>query len=303
MATEKTELHKRIESGKQILVSEVSPPKSSDPAALRELVKGYAGKVHALGISDNRSGASMSALVAASLVLSESIEPILHICTRDRNRTALISDFLGAQALGIRNVLCTTGTHQTLGPSRMAKNVFDIDSIHLLAAYAGLSDDGSIVGEQGLDGGGPVCLGAAAAPYADPLEMQVIRLVKKVSAGARFLITQPVFDFERFGVWWNEVTGCGLHEKVAILAGIKPLTDAEEAKSYASQRPLPMVSEKMLDRLASKTSQEDQRATGIEMAIETIEQLSTMKGLRGFEIYGDTITVLDIIEKTGLGRD
>ena len=154
MAEEKTGLHQRIESGEPILVAETSPPRGVDPAPVVDLAKRYAGKVHALGVSDNRDRIGMSALVAASFVKEAGVEPILHVVTRDRNRIALVSDCLGAHALGIRNVFCTSGTHQTLSRPRAAKNVFDVDSIQLLAAFVDLATDGRLVGEQGVDGFG-----------------------------------------------------------------------------------------------------------------------------------------------------
>ena len=124
-----------------------------------------AGKVHAVGVSDNRERVSTSALAAASLIAAEGLEPILHVTTRDRNRIALVSEALGAQTLGIRNLLCTSGTHQTLGHFRAAKNVYDIDSIQLLKAYSGLPGDGGLLGEEhGLEGAGRFCLGAVASP-------------------------------------------------------------------------------------------------------------------------------------------
>ena len=89
----------------------------------------------------------MAALAAATLVAGEGIEPILHVTTRDRNRIALVSEVLGAQALGVRNVLCTSGSHQTLGRFRAAKNVYDVDSVQLVQAYAQLAADCSLVGE------------------------------------------------------------------------------------------------------------------------------------------------------------
>jgi len=230
----------------------------------------YAGKVHALGISDNRDRVSMSALAAASLVAGGGVEPILHVVTRDRNRIALVSECLGAQALGIRNILCTTGTHQTLGQFRAARNVFDIDSIQLLQAYAQLGENGSIVGEQSIHSEGPLCLGGTAAPFADPLELQLVRLAKKFAAGARFLITQPIFDIDRFAAWWKEVTQRGIHERVAMIAGVRILTDAEEAKQYAEKRPLPMMPESVLQRVASQSDKAAQRAAGIEIAVEMI---------------------------------
>ncbi len=305
MTEQKTKLQERIQSGRPILIAEVSPPTGSDPSPLRELARGFAGKVHAVGISDNRDGVCMSALAAASLVASEGVEPVLHVITRDRNRIALVSDCLGAAALGVRNVLCTSGTHQTLGRFRSARNVFDVDSIQLLQTVAGLGSDASVVGEEVIEPVGPLCLGGVASPCADPLPLQVMRLAKKVRAGAQFVITQPVFDLDRFDTWLKEVVGRGIHQQVAILAGIKVLTDAETARAYAGRRPLPMIPEAVLERLASKSDKGGQRAAGIEIAVETIERLSAAEGLRGFEICADADAgaALEVIEKAGLGTD
>ena len=192
MKNEPTELQQRLESGKGVLLAEISPPAEAAPAGVQQLAKRFAGKVHALGISDNRERVGMSALAAASLVAGQGVEPILHMTTRDRNRIALVSEALGAHALGIRNILCTSGTHQTLGQFRAAKNVYDLDVIQLLQACgiwrATLPwwAKGPIAGADGF------CLGAVASPNADPLELQMIRLGKKVSAGAGFLVSQPV---------------------------------------------------------------------------------------------------------------
>lgn len=303
MALEKTELHKRIESGKQLLLAELSPPKGADPAPLRAAARSFAGKVHALGVSDNRDGVHMAALVAAALIIAEGVEPIVHMTTRDRNRIALVSDCLGAQAMGIRNLLCTTGTHQTLGPCRKARNVFDMDSIQLLGMFGGLADDGSLVGEERFADAGPFCLGSTASPYADPLEMQLIRLAKAIAAGSKFVITQPVFDVERFEAWWGEVTKRGLHEKVAIIAGIRPLADADMAQAYAARRPSPLIPAATLERISAVGDKKGQREAGIEIALETVQRLSGLKGLRGFEVRadGDTDIAIEFIERSGLG--
>jgi len=305
MAEERSGLDRRIESGKPLLLGEVSPPCGADPAPLRDSARRYAGKVHALGISDNRRGVCMSALAAASLVAAEGVEPILHVVTRDRNRIALVSDYLGVRALGIGNLLFTSGTHQTLGRFRAARNVFDLDPVQLLRTVAGLAGDASIVGEASIDGAGPACLGAAADPLADPIEMQGLRLAKKVAAGARFVITAPVFDLERFDAWLEEVRRRGLHEQVAIVAGIRPLGDAAAAAELAGQRPRPGVPEALLERVVSQSGPGAQREAAIEIAVETIGQLSERSGLRGFQICGDADTnaALAIIEKSGLGTD
>ena len=302
MSPQATSLQQRIASDNRILIAEVSPPQGADPGPLRQTAKRYAGKVHALGISDNRDRVSMSALAAASLVAGEGIEPILHVTTRDRNRIALVSEALGAQALGIRNLLCTSGTHQTLGAFRAAKNVYDVDSVQLLRTYATLASDGAAVGEPGgFAGAGPFCLGAVAAPDADPLELQIARLVKKTRAGARFLITQPVFDWERFRAWWDEVTRRGLHEKVAILAGVQLLADGHLADVQAGRRPVPRIPEAVLQRVASKSGPAAQRAEAVAVALETIRRLCELDGLRGFSIAIDGDAPLEVLEKSGLG--
>ncbi len=304
MSPQPTSLEQRIASGNRVLIAEVSPPQGADPGPLRETAKRYAGKVHALGISDNRDRVSMSALAAASVVVGEGIEPILHVTTRDRNRIALVSEALGAQALGIRNLLCTSGTHQTLGAFRAARNVYDVDSVQLLQTYAALANDGAAVGEPGgIAGAGPFCLGAVAAPDADPLELQIARLAKKTQAGARFIITQPVYDWVRFRAWWDEVTRRGLNEKVAILAGIQLLADGHLADVQAGRRPAPRIPEAVLERVASKSGPAARRAEAVALAVETIRRLCELSGLRGFSVAidGDEDASLEVLERSGLG--
>ncbi len=301
MTRDKTGFQASIDSGNPLLVVEIAPPKGGDSAPLRAAVKRFEGKVHAIGLSDNRDGARMSALAAAGIVAAEGLEPILHLVTRDRNRLALISECLGAQALGVRNILCTTGTHQTLGVCHAAKNVFDIDSLQLLDAVARLDSDGAIVGEAPYADAGPFCLGGVAAPFADPPELQLTRLAKKVAAGAQFLITQPVYDVARFEAWWTQVTQRGLHEKTAFLAGIRPLLNAEEATAYAASRPGPRIPDSLLARLSAGDTAA-QRAAGIDVAVETIQKVSALGGLRGFEVRadGDAEAALEITAKSGL---
>ena len=298
-----TSLQERIAAGKPLLIAEISPPRGADPAPVRAIAKRCAGKVHALGISDNRDRVSMAALAAAAIVAAEGVEPILHVTTRDRNRIALVSELLGAQALGIRNVLCTSGSHQTLGRFRAAKNVYDIDSIQLLQTCANLAGDCKLLSEDGIAGAGPFCLGGVASPDADPLELQVSRLLKKAAAGATFLITQPVFDLERFGAWWKEVTRRGIHEKVAIVAGIQPLGQEELTAVREGKRRPYNIPAALIERVASKGDSASQRAAAIEIAVETIASLSGCKGLRGFGICGDgdSDAALTVIEKSGLG--
>jgi methylenetetrahydrofolate reductase (NADPH) len=302
MGNDKTALRARIDSSGSLLLAEISPPKGSDPERVRAVAKKFSGKVHALGVSDSRDGVSMSAVAAAALVAQEGVEPVLHLTTRDRNRIALISDSLGAAALGVRNILLTSGTHQTLGPARAARGVFDVDSVQLLSALAGLGSSAALVGEAGLNGAGSYCLGAVAAPFADPLELQVSRVGKKIGAGAQFLITQSVFDVERFEGWWREVVRRGLHKKAAFVAGIRILASADEAKGLSTRRPVPRIPLAVLDRLSTKSGRA-QRSEGIAVAVETGRKLASLEGLRGFAIRADRDedAALEVIAQMGQG--
>lgn len=301
MDTTTSVLQQRIESGKPILLAELGPPQAADAGAVRDAARRLAKKVHAVGISDNRDHVCMSALAAASLVAAEGVEPILHVVTRDRNRIALVSDLLGAQALGVRNVLCTSGTHQTLGAYRQSRSVFDLDAVQLLQTYAGLSQSAAVVGEASL-AGVLLCLGAVASPFSDPAELQLLKLQKKIQAGAKFVITQPVFDVERFEAWWTEVTKRGIQQQVAIVAGIRPLASAEAARSLAAARPRTVIPDAVISRLAAKPDAAAERAEGVALALETIRRLAKLPGLRGFDICGDghSDAALEVIEKSAV---
>jgi methylenetetrahydrofolate reductase (NADPH) len=293
MSQEKSGLQKRIESGKRIVLAEIAPPKSPDGAQVKSLAKKFVGKVDALGVSDNRDDIRMSALAAASLIVNEGVEPVLHMATRDRNRAALSSDCLGASALGIRNILCTSGTHQTLLPFYTAKNVYDIDATLLLKICKDNEKNG------GQSESAPLCLGAVASPYADPIELQLPRLAQKILIGAQFVITQPLFDLERFNAWWKEIQNRGLHEKAAFVAGIRILTQIDSAKAFAEKRPLPLIPDTILQRLSTKSNAKDCRKEGIAIALETIERLEKVEGLRGFEIVceEDPEACVEVLEK------
>ena len=298
-----TGLQQRLESGKRVLLAEITPPAEGTADGLRQLAKRFAGKVHALGVSDNRDRVGMAALAAASVVAGEGVEPVLHVTTRDRNRIALVSEVLGAHALGVRNILCTSGTHQTLGRFRAAKNVYDVDVVQLLQTCANLGKDAALVGETAISGTEDFCLGAVASPNANPMELQMIRLGKKVAAGAGFLVTQPVYDVERFNAWWAEVSRRGLNEKAAVLAGIEPLGEAALEHARAKRRPSARIPDAVFQRVASKTDAAARRRAAIDVAVETVKRLGDTKGLRGFSIAvdGDRDAALEIIEKSGLG--
>jgi methylenetetrahydrofolate reductase (NADPH) len=299
MNADRTTLKGRIESGKPVVTIELSPSRDASTDALKAAATKLKGSVHAIGVSDNRTHIGVSSLAASSIISSFGVEPIMHMVTRDRNRVALLSDVLGARAIGIPNLLVTSGTHQTLGSFRAAKNVFDLDAVQLLKECSG---NGTILENGAADNS--LCLGATASPFADPAELQLMRLVKKVSVGAMFVITQPIYDTDRFADWWKLVVAKGIHEKTAVIAGIKPLLSAVAAKESASKRPNPRIPEAISKRLLAKSDKAAARAEGIAVAVETIDRLRSLKGIRGFDILsdGDPDAAQEIIDKSGLGN-
>lgn len=275
-----------------LVIAELLPPKDANPAVIREQSARLKGKVHAVGLSDNRDGVGMSATAAAALASGEGVDAIVHMVTRDRNRIALESDFLGARALGLNNILCTTGTHQTLGDFKSAKNVFDLDSVQFIKLLAGHRA-----------ANGTTCLGATASPFADPMELQVMRLSKKISLGVSFVVTQPVFDLKRFEAWWTEIKKRDIQKKTAVVAGIRPLLSRDAAAAYAAERPNPRIPAEMLGRITGAASDVEARNEGIAQAVALIGKIKAMAGIRGFEIScgSDLDATLEIIQKAGLG--
>ncbi len=186
-----------------------------------------------------------------------------------------------------------------LGRFRAAKSVYDIDAVQLLQTYARLPSDAALVGEAGIALSGPFCLGGVASPEADPLTLQVTRLGKKVAAGAAFLVTQPVYDLERFQAWWAEVTRAGLHRQVAILAGIRPLGDEDLEALRSGRHPRPRIPESAVRQVTAKDDAASRQRAAVALALETAGRLSALEGLRGFSVSADGSpdAALEIIEK------
>jgi methylenetetrahydrofolate reductase (NADPH) len=274
-------LQQKIDSNQYILSGEIGPPQSSDGDVIREKAKYFKGYVDAVNVTDNQTAiVRLSSIASAKILLDEGVEPVMQMTCRDRNRLAIQSDLLGAAALGIRNVLCLTGDHQTLGDHPEAKGVFDLDSIQLIAAVAAMNR-GVLLSGCEMKRAPEFVIGAAANPFAEPFEMRIIRLHKKIKAGARFIQTQPVFDLTIFRRWMEAVVEMGLHEKTAILAGVMPVRSAKTLLWMKEKMPGIKIQDEQIKRMSQARNPDDE---GAAMAVELIRALRNMDGVRGIHL-------------------
>jgi len=211
---------------------------------------------------------------------------VLSMVTRDRNRIALESDALGASALGIGAILCLSGNHQSLGVCPQAAAANDIDSIQLTQALKGLDLPEMVIG-------------AVAHPHQRPLELNLLRLKKKIAAGADFVLTQPVFDIAEFTLWMDSVRAAGLDKRVAIIASVLPLSSAKEAESLRQRQTYGPLDEDVVARVGKAS---DEAKEGLAMAAEIAAQLRTIPGVRGIHILSGGCEAIAgrVIETAGL---
>ncbi|MDP3283531.1 MAG: methylenetetrahydrofolate reductase, partial [Desulfobacterales bacterium] len=263
-------LQRVLSDGKFAVTAECGPPRGADPEIIRRKGELLRGHVDAVNVTDNQTAIVRMSSIAACVHLSAmGLEPVMQMVTRDRNRIALQSDILGAFSLGIGNILCLSGDHQTFGSQPDAMNVFDIDSVNLVRMVKVMKTDGKDMSGFDLTSSPKMFIGAAANPFADPFEYRVIRLAKKIDAGADFIQTQCVYNLERFKEWMRLAREEGLTEKVHILAGITPLKSEGMAKYMAKKVAGMDVPESVIKRMGDvpkgKAAEE-----GLDICLETI---------------------------------
>lgn len=294
-------LAKKIEAGEFVLTAEFLPQASADSSYAEAAIR-FMGRVIAVNVSDNPHGPVMSSLAGSVALIRAGVEPVYQIVTRDRNRIALQSDLLGAVSLGIRNVLCLSGHHQLLTGSPQSSNVYDIDSIQLIAAVTQMRDQGILLDGTKIGGAFPVLVGAVANPFMRPLELNILRLAKKVEAGAEFIQTQAIFDIGEFNQWIEAARGEGIAEKTAIIAGILPLESAAEAQSLREKYMDMRIPDQIIERIKSAGDEGAQKKEGISICVEVIKEIKKLDGVKGIHILsgGKESLVPEIIAASGL---
>ncbi len=293
-------LEKVLESGAFAVTAELGPPRGTDAEDVRKKAQILKGKADVVNVTDNQTAVvRMSSLGACALLKAEGLEPVMQMCTRDRNMIALQSDILGAVALGICNLLCLSGDHQKFGNHPMAKNVFDLDSVQLIQMVKAMRDEGKFFSGDPITGKVDLFIGAAANPFADPFEFRVVRLAKKVKAGASFIQTQGVFDMERFEGFMKMVRDQGLDQQVHILAGVIPIKSVGMVRYMRDYVAGLRVPDAVVSRMEDAPKA---RAEGIKIAVETVQKLKEIPGVHGVHIMAVAWeeAVPEIVEKAGL---
>ena len=284
MNQNKSKLQTVLEAGNFAVTAEAGPPRGAKPEVVRKKAKILKGFVDACNVTDNQTSVvRMCSLAACKILSEEGLDPVMQMVCRDRNRIAAQSDILGAASLGIANLLCLSGDHQVFGDNPQAKNVFDLDSIQLLKIARAMRDESRFAGGKEVDGAPDLFIGAAANPFADPFKIRVPRLAKKVAAGAQFIQTQCVFNTEKFIEWMNGVRDRGLHEKTYILAGITPIKSLPMAQYMATKVAGMDVPDAGIERIKG-VEKKKQKQEGIKIAVETIQRLKKIEGVRGVHI-------------------
>jgi 5,10-methylenetetrahydrofolate reductase len=286
-----------LNSGKFVVTAEVGPPKGTDIKEMIHHIGLLKGKVDALNVTDNQSAVMrICSLAVCKIVLEHGVEPILQMTCRDRNRIGLQSDLLGANVLGIKNVLCMTGDHVLAGDHKQAKPVYDVESVQLLGIVDSLNNGKDMSGND-LKGSTDFFQGAVVTPEANPIEPQLIKFEKKVRAGAKFFQTQAIYDINKF----KEFMSYARKFPVKILAGIVVLKSAGMANFINNNVPGIRVPQELIDELKA-AGKEKALDTGLNIAARHIRQLKEENICDGVHIMaiGMEDKVPIIMERAGL---
>lgn len=289
-----------LRAGKFAVTAELAPPDSADPEEVFVRARIFDGYVDAINATDG-SGANchMSSVGVCSLLTRVGYSTIMQISCRDRNRIAIQGDILGAAAMGVANILCLTGDGVQAGDQPGAKPVFDLDSMTLLSTARRMRDESEFLSGRRLDTSPKVFLGAAANPFAEPLDFRVDRLAKKVEAGAQYVQTQYCYDVPRLRKYMERVCDRGLDKEVFILVGVGPLASARAASWIRDHVPGVHIPDEIIERLVKA---EKPKLEGKKICIELIQQIREIPGIAGIHLmaYRQEESVAEIVDASGV---
>jgi len=284
----------KLLAGKFVVTSEIGPPKGIDTKQLLEDAELIRTKVDAINVTDLQSSVMrLGSLAVCFLLKQHGFEPIYQLTCRDRNRLALQSDILSAAALGIENLLLLTGDHPALGDHPEAKPVFDLDSVQLLQVVRKLQEGADMKGNKLIGEAPKFCMGAVVNPGADPLEPQIMKMEKKIAAGAEFFQTQAVYDVKIFENFLSKTK----HLKTKIMAGIVLLKSAGMARYMNNNVAGVFVPDNLIKEMEEA---KDKTAQSVEIASRLIKELKpSCDGIHIMPIGWDKV-VPKVLEASGL---
>lgn len=296
-------LERVLRAGHFAVTSEMAPPDSADPHEVYEQAALFDGVTDALNATDG-SGANchMSSVGVCSLLTRKGYSMVMQISCRDRNRIAIQGDVLGAAAMGVSNMLCLSGDGVQAGDHPEAKPVFDLGAMSLLQTVKTMRDESRFLSGRKLDFAPQVFLGAAANPFAEPIDFRVNRLATKIQAGAQFIQTQYCFDIPVFKDYMARAGDMGLLDKVFILPGVGPMASARSATWIRDNVPGIHIPDSIISRLQGA---ENPKLEGQKICIELMQQLKEIEGVAGIHVmaYKQESAVKDIILKSGVLGD
>ena len=255
------------QQGDFLITAEVMPPKGGNPTHMIEMARSLKGRVHSVNITDgSRAVLRMSSLAASAILLREGIEPIWQVACRDRNAIGLQADLMGAQALGIRNVLALTGDPIKAGDHPQAKAVFELEAVRLLKLIHKLNAGLDLNDKPLTDGATELFVGAAIDPQCGSWSGLQSRFERKLAAGAQFFQSQLISDFDRLEKFMTQLAaGCNK----PILAGIFLLKSAKNAQFINRCVPGVQIPDHIIDRLERAA---DPLQEGVAIAAEQVQQ-------------------------------
>jgi methylenetetrahydrofolate reductase (NADPH) len=299
-----SELERRLRAGEFVVTSEVAPPMTIKTGKLLsniELIKPY---VAAVNFTDSPSATPrMSSWACSKFAIEAGAEPVMQIAARDRTRTGLQGEVIGAAALGVRNILCLSGDSMSMAPSpRGRMGIVDFDSVQMLWILRRMRDDGKYLDGRNIKFPPQYFLGAAASPYASEPRFQALREHKKVNAGAQFFQTNLVYDPDGLEIWLNELAKRDILDKVYILIGITPLKSLRVAEYMHYNVPGVTIPAKLMKRMQDAGSKEAEAEEGVQIALELIEAIKDKQGVDGIHLMavGWEEIVPRIVEEAGL---